>query len=331
MYSDIKIILYIVIFGFIVIGFYMLMQSITLVNSAKRNMSRLYSRLHSKNERRVKQIEADRRRYGTTSASGKDGGLSKLLQHLDNVLVYSGMSIKYHWLNTSTYIVLMIVLSSIVFLLGLAMTTHILVGAIAALLVLLVPYTYMVHLCDVNYRNTENQMQFFVNMVANNSMVTNDIVTVLEDSAKYVNEPICSAIYRAVATSTITGNKDDCIRQLTRELEHPLFVRFIRNLDMSSKNEADYRKVSSDYSEQVDVQIKSLTRLRAIFSNSRGEILLMLAMGFGLLAMVCSLTGATVWQAFVDMSSSVVGILCLVVWGTVQVVTLLYVLIGMRR
>ncbi len=332
MYSGVRILLYIVIFSFVVIGFYMLMQSITLINSARRNMGKIYSQLHSKNEKRVKQIEADRRRYGTTSAtSGKESKFSRILQHVDDVLIYSGMSIKYHWLNTATYIVLMIVLSAGAFFLFLIVTTRILVGGIAALLVIVIPYAYMVHLSDVNYKNTENQMQFFVNMVSNNSMITNDITTVLEDTAQYVNEPIRSAIYRAISTTTITGNKDDCIRQLTREIEHPLFVRFIRNLDMSSKNEADYRKVSSDYSEQVDEQIKALTRLRALFSNARGEILLMLGMGIGLLAMVCSLTEKTMVQAFAEMSSSIVGVLCLILWGSVQLFTLLYVLVGMRR
>ena len=63
-----------------------------------------------------------------------------------------------------------------------------------------------------------------------------DLVNVLEMAVPFVTSPIKGAILRAVSTARIKGDQNEAVWQLEREIEHPLFRSFIRNLDICSKN-----------------------------------------------------------------------------------------------
>lgn len=318
------------IFILFAVGFYLLLRSISLIEAAKLNMEKLMTQLYTHNDRRVSQIERQRRQYGT-SANGKEGFFTGLLRKLDNLLIYSELSIKYEWLNASIYIILNIVLVAAVFLLAYILWGSFLGAVILAVTAVAAPLGYMSHLSNANYRQTEEQLKFFINVVSSNSMATNDIITVLEMSAPHIGNPIRNAVYRAVASSRVSGKSDDCIWQLTREMEHPLFVSFIRNLDICSKNDADYRNVAKDFAMQADQSIKELEKQRAIYSNSRVEISIMFVIGIVLSYMVCGFAENDLIGIIVEMSQSSIGIVCLLIECILFGSTLLYLLFGKRR
>jgi len=328
---------YVLVICCIVFGIYQLLQSITLINAAKQNMQRIYTQLREKDEKRIAELEKERRQFGTTSGrpDSKESLLSRFLQRIDDVIIYSEAGIHYRWLNTMTYVVLSILLFAVVTLIGMLFTGNILIGLIIGIVVVLVPYVIMVHFSDKNYKATENNLSFFINMVANSSLVTNDIVTVLKEASQFSVNPIRSAINRALASSELAESSADkravFVSQLVREIEHPLFVRFIRNLELSSRNDADFHSVAKDYGRQLETNLASLERQRAIFANGRNEILLLAVMGLFIMPQATETVDMTFLQAISAMFDSALGILVFVIEIAIYGGTALYLLVGQRR
>lgn len=333
----IEILVCFLIFVLLFIGFYMLFRSVTIINSARKNMEKIYFKLHEQNEIRVSQLELERRMYGTASANPdkKTNILERFLQRIDDVLIYSGMSIRHIWLNTSTYIVLSVLGGALIALIAMALWGNVLVTVLLSLSGVLIPYIYMVIHCDKNYKDTEKQLIYFINVIANNSLVTNNVVSVLDSTAKYANEPIKGAVNRALAASKLSENKENsinvCIEQLTREIEHPMFVRFIRNLEICSRNNADYRSVARDFSKQAQSAIETLEKQRAMFANIRNLCLMMYVIGMMMISSACDEAEVGLFKVVQDLMETPIGILflaieCLVIGGTA-----IYLLIGSRR
>lgn len=324
---------YVFVFGFLVFGIYMLFRSITIIDAAKKNMRRLYSELHERNETRVTQIEAERRKYGTITkkANKKYSRFAMFLMRLDDLIIYSGYGIRYKWLNTSTYIVLSTTAGCLVFLVCMVLFHGVLGPLVLALLVVLLPYVHMSSEANRNYKRTEEQLEFFINMVSNNSMTTNDLVAILEKTAPYMAQPLRGALERAVSLSRINSNPYECIRVLTREIEHPIFKRFIRNLELCSRNDANYHNITKDFSKQLEISLRSVERMRAIYANNRAEILMLLLMGVGMLPLCCNMMETSFVKVIIGMTSSMGGMLILGLLTMIYGGTLLYLLIGMRR
>lgn len=324
-------VIWVIIVSLLFVGIFLLLQSISFIDAARRNMNRIMGELHKKDDMRVKDAELKRRRYGTTSGSGaKEGLVSRMLKKVDDKLVYSEFSIQHAWLNASVYLIFSLVAGAGVLLLGLILV-NLPVGILLAFTVVIGPYAYLTHQANKNYHNTEMQLQFFINLVASNSVASSDIMTVLEMSAPYVSNPIKGAIYRAISTARLSGKSDDAVWQLTREIEHPIFVNFIRNLDICAKHDADFRSVAKDFALQADQQVSSLEKLRAIFDNARNEILLMIVVGVVLSFMVARFCGLSLFSVLEEMTHSAGGMICITIECLIYACTAVYVLLGRRR
>ncbi len=322
---------WIIIVVLLAIGFYLLFRAMSIIDIAKVNMNHLMSDLRERRAATVRRTEAARRRYGSTSENGKDMGLfTRFLSTIDNRLVWSGVAISHPWINAGFYITGMLVLSTLVFGLGLVMVNWI-VGLIAAGLVIILPITYITVQTNRAYHNTEMQLKFFISLVSSNSVMASDLVNVLEMAASYMTNPVRGAILRAVNTVRVKGNPDEAVWQLEREIEHPLFKSFIRNLDICSKNDGDFRSVSKDFAVQAEQSLTQLEKERAIFSAARSEVILMVCIGLVLSFLSAKFCERDLFQVLAEMQYSSMGILILVIEIIIYLATIGYILLGKRR
>lgn len=318
-----------VVFALLATGFWLLFESLILKEKIKANVDKVYKELAEKNEKRVKDLELERRRYGNIDS--KKNFLEKRLDKLDHMLVYSGFSVKLGWLNTSTYVVLNVVGCGLVFLVTYVLTTNLVLAVIFAVTPMMAIYLWMSSICDRRYKIVEGQLSFCVNMVANISGSTNDLVTVFDGVAGYMGEPLRNAMKRAVSVAGMTGSAADCVNVLAREIEHPLFIRFIRNLEICAKADADYKNVARDYAPQVERYVRAAERKRAIFANGRNQILLLVGLGIGLIYASCDALGAGFTVTINAMMQSLLGMTVLIFEGLLFGGAILYAIFGMRR
>lgn len=329
---SIKIILYIVILGLLFLGFYQLFRSIVLKDKIKQNMDKVYTKLASKDKKRISDIERERREYGTVG--GKNGNtMNKMLDKVDNLLIYSEASVRRPWLNTSTFIVLEVIGFCITFLIILLFIGNIVGAILLGFVAVCIPFVVMSVKADAAYKNTEKQMTLCVNIVSNMSMSTSNMVTVIKEVSPYMTYPLSGAMQRAVSAANLTGDDSECIRKLSREIEHPMFVRFIRHLEICAKNDSDFKSVAKDYSEQVDTALKNSRRMKAIFDNGRGNILTLIGVSVLMIIMMASYTDGSggVIGMLVDMSHDFFGAVVLIFTGIIYLCAFLYMMLGMRR
>lgn len=318
------------IFLMLIFGFYTLFRAAAMIDRARMNMNRIMLQLREKKEASVKKAEAQRRQYGSTSEDGKDPGFfTKILIDVDNRLLWSGISVERPWFNSSVYITVTMVLAVIAFAIVLVFFNWIVAAAAAGVLVIL-PYAYVTILVNQNYHNTETQLKFFISLVSSNSAMASDLINVLEMAAPYVTNPIRGAILRAASTARVKGIEEG-IWQIEREIEHPLFRSFIRNLDICSINDGDFRSVAKDFSAQAEQSIAQLEKQRAIFANARNEVILMVGVGVALSFMSANFCERDLFEVIAEMSHSLLGIAIIFLELAIYLATLGYILLGKKR
>lgn len=318
-----------VVFILLSVGFGLLFESLILKEKIKANMDKVYKGLAEKNDKRVKDLEIERRRYGNIDS--KKNFFEKRMDKLDHLLVYSGFSVKVGWLNTSTYIVVNVVGGALLFLVTFVLTNNLVLAAVFAAVPILAVYFWMCSISDKRYKTVEGQLSFCVNMVANVSGSTNDLVTVFDSVSGYMGEPLRTAMKRAVSVAGMTGSAADCVNVLAREIEHPLFIRFVRNLEICAKADADYKNVARDYAPQVERYVRASERKRAIFANGRNQILLLAGLGVGLIYASCDALGTGFSATINGMMQSMLGTVVLIFEGLLFSGAILYAIFGMRR
>lgn len=318
-----------IVFLLLVVGFTLLFQSLILKERIKANVDKVYAQLAERNDKRVRDLELQRRRYGNIDTN--KNAIEKYMDKLDRMLIYSGFSVKIGWLNTSTYIVLNVIGGSLIFLVTFVITSNLVLAVLLAVIPVLALLFWMMSICDQKYKSVEGQLSFCVNMVANVSGNTNDLVTVFDQVAPYLGEPLRSSIQRAVSVAGMTGSSADCVNMLAREIEHPLFIRFVRNLEICAKADADYKNVARDYAPQVERFVRAAERRRAIFANGRSQILLLTALGVGLIYASCDALGAGFAETMQGMLNSTLGTIVLIFEGILFASAILYSIFGMRR
>ncbi len=327
---SVKLLFYIAILGLLFLAYYQLFRSIVLKDKIKQNMDRVYTKLASKDKKRISDIEKERREYGTVG--GKNGNaFNKILDKIDNLLIYSGVGITYPWLNTSTLIALEVLGLCLIFLILILFVGNIVVSVLVSCVFAVIPFLVLSVKADEAYRCTEKQMTLCVNIVSNMSVSTNNIVTVIKEVAPYMAYPLAGAMERAVSTANLTGDDSSCVRQLTREIEHPMFVRFLRHLEICSKNDSDFKSVAKDYAVQVDAALKNARRMKAIFDNGKASIISLIGISLVMIGMMAGYTDSGIGEMLVNMSHDLFGAVILIFTGMVYLAAVLYIVLGMRR
>lgn len=314
----------------LILGIFSVLRSVSLISAAKKNFYKIVAELHERDEKRVAEAELERRISGTVSSGDNDGFAVKLFNAVDDKLVYSGLSIKYSWLNASVYIIGTLLISVIALMVG-VLANGLVVGLILLIVTMFLPYIIISNKAYKNYLATERQLVFFINLISSNAVASGDLLTILKRVEPRTVNPIKDALYRANATAQLTGKGEDGIYQLIREVEYPLFKEFIRNLDICGKQDADYRAVAKDFAKQAEAQLRAIERQRAIFINARSEVLLMMGLGVLLSFMTASFSETSLFQIIKDMQHSLLGLACLVAQVIIYSSSLIYVLVGKRK
>lgn len=319
------------IFILLVVGFFLLFRAAAMIDSARINMNHIMMSFRERKDASVKKAEVARRQYGSTTVDGKDPGLlTKILTDVDNRLVWSGVSIEKPWFTSSIYLTVTVVSAAIAFGITMLLCNWIIAAVVSGLVVIL-PYAYITVLVNQAYHNTETQLKFFISLVSSNSAMASDLINVLEMAAPYVTNPIRGAILRAASTARVRGNLEEGIWQLEREIEHPLFRSFIRNLDICSVNDGDFRSVAKDFSVQAEQSIAQLEKQRAIFANARNEVILMVCVGVALSFMSANFCERDLFEVVGEMMHSMLGIIIIFIELLIYLATLGYILVGKKR
>ena len=220
-----------------------------------------------------------------------EGEVKGFINRIDHDLMYSGLKIKYKWLQSEMYITIQAIAYLQIFLVVQTIARNMLAGlAIVAILAVLQKVVIQT-LSHLQYSRTEATLLQFMNIIENFAMQSDDLINILDRSSYYLDEPIKSQIVHAVIEARNTGDSMTALKNLQDGIQHQFFKQFIRNLEVCSRYDTNYKDIIQDSRHVLEVELKNEKERQAIYANGRAEILAMLLCGVACIFLMGGITG----------------------------------------
>ena len=170
-------------------------------------------------------------------------------------------------------------------------------------------------------KKTEAELLPFLNVIDNFSKGDQDLFHILEKAGNYLREPLKSAVLECSTHASHTGKRYEAIQELIYRIEHPKFQELMHNLDICSRNEANYSEVLGDMRESLMNYLSNRREEESILREGKIQILLIIFLGIPMIGMLRGITGIS----FVSMTDNVFGRLVIGYW----ILLLLFILYQM--
>lgn len=98
------------------------------------------------------------------------------------------------------------------------------------------------------------------------------------------------------------------LRNLEDSIEHPFFKKLIRNLEISSRHNANYKDIITECRYQLDEAASNAKKLEKIYKDGRHDIILVIIAGTACVIMALTgMLGYPVGEFFSQMWDSIMG------------------------
>lgn len=157
--------------------------------------------------------------------------------------------------------------------------------------------------CIRRMNRTESELLAFLNIVDNFSMAEQDLFRILGNAGEYLKEPLGSALKECSIRAVQTGNRFEATQELICRIGHPKFQEMIQNLEICSRNEANYSEVLADLRESMTAYLSARREEKSILREGKIQIMLIVLMGIPMIMMLTAITGVPISS----MASSPIG------------------------
>lgn len=244
-------------------------------NSLRQSLTLMYDRINSLSGHREQIGMHFKALYGNM---GKKG----FIAHIADNLEYSGLTTRFAWLTPELYIVILIAESALVSIIAGIFSGKLYAGFFMAFTLWMLSEAVFSLLRNYRYRKEEEQLMAFVNSVESCAAQSDDIIYILEKAAGMIEGPLSEALTHTVAMikSGIQGTV--ALRQLESRIEHGFFKTMIRNLEISSRNNANYREITAQCRKLLSEQLDNSKKLAQIYREAKIRLAIIM-----LCALVC--------------------------------------------
>lgn len=294
-------------------------------NTLRAGLYELYDRINSLSGSREEVGRRLKALYGNMVTRG-------FITHVAENLEYSGAAGRFDRVTPELYIAAMIVLSSAMFGVGSVLSGRWYVGIIFSVLPWLVCEYVFARARDYRYRREEQELLAFVNCVESCAAQSDDIIYILEKSASMIEGPLSDELLHTVSKvkSGIRGTV--ALKELENRVEHAFFKTLIRNLEISSRNNANYREITAQCRSLLTEQLDSSKRLEGIYREAEIRLGMILVCAFICLEIMSqAILDMRLSDMFVMFSEDIIGSLLIVVISVVLMVTVYFAFISGKR
>lgn len=238
-----------------------------------------------------------------------------LMLRWDQVYSQSTIQNRFPNLNTGMYSGLLLATASIAGICGLLLFvkkpgTGILLGLLLFSGVLAGGIFYVNLLRRKRLYQTEMELVPFLNIVDNFSKSEHDLFQIFELSVPYLKEPLRSAIAECSRQAATTGNRMEAVRDLLYRIEHPRFREMIQNLEICSKNDANYAAILKDMRDGLSAYMTSRKEAAGILKQGQIQMIVILLLGIPMVAML----GVVTQVPLTDMVHTLFGRIVIGYW-----------------
>lgn len=292
-------------------------------NSLKLTVNELYDRISNMSGCRE---EVGRRLAALYGNMGRKG----LIAHISDNIEYSGVSSILPGLTPELYILIMLMLSAAAFVLTGVISGNIYYGIPAATAPWVVSEMFFSLLRNYRYRREEEQLLTLVNSIENSAAESDDIIYILEKAAAMTAGPIHDELWHTVTMVKSGLQGTVALGQLESRIEHTFFKTLIRNLEISSRNNANYREITMQCRTLLTEQLDNTKKLEEIYREARIRLIVIY-----LCALVCleimarTMLGMSLKDMLLMFSRSTIGCCLIVMIAGALLMTVYFILTKM--
>lgn len=317
-------ILHVCIFGVMLYGNYRGLEYLVTERVLRRNIEDLYSNLYGIAVARRKSEAELQAMYGNRAKAS-------FIDRLDEALTYSGIAFKYNWLTTELCIVILVITNLIVFV-TVIIISNFFAAVVSCAVVDSIFVLYINRNRKKNYEEVEGGLISFVNTIDAYSATTSDLVTLLERSINSVDGILREYIIQAIDNARNKGDLSWALSVCEQRVEHPLFKMLIRNLNLASRNTANYSEIIKGCRQRLQEELTNTQKIKAIYSSLRNQMLTLLFMGlFGIYLAANFIANIGVVKLLEDMWRKPIGMLIIVYMAAVLIALIYFAFIRQDR
>lgn len=256
-------------------------------STLRRSVERVYKRLSEKNKERSIERTKEILTYG--NATDKT-----LLSKMDNLITYSGLADKFRWINTETVLTVVIILDVLILLGVSVVEADIIMGICTAIIADTLMVIVLMLMGNRQYIKVEDALPQFMGCIENFSSVSNDIITILDKSKRYIDPILRPAVARCIIDASNSGNQTAALARLEDSFQHKYWKMCIRNISICSRYSCNYTETIENMKDIIDEYISYEKERREQYRNSRILIVFMIAIGIYALNKCCTICGIQV-------------------------------------
>ncbi len=247
------------------ISMYCFFSYISKVHVIKENINRLYGDLENHIAVRKRSLQEYETLYGNRLKKG-------WLVRVEELLKYSGILRKCRFLSTELFILGVMAIELLVFWLVLWFFSLWYIAAICVVGMYLIILGWLNYRRRQQYQKVSEEMLPFVNMIANYAGATDDIISILERTAYEIKEPLKEILIECCNRARHSGNVSMELKWLKDEVEYPFFKTIIYNLELVSRNEADYKGIVDECRELLQNNLENMKELERINEDANSQL-----------------------------------------------------------
>ena len=204
------------------------------------------------------------------------------IAHISDNIEYSGVGSILPGLTPELYMLIMLMLSVAAYVLAGFISGNIYYGIPAAAVPWVAGEIFFSMLRNYRYRREEEQLLTLVNSIESCAAESDDIIYILEKAAAMTAGPIHDELWHTVTMVKSGLQGAVALGQLESRIEHAFFKTLIRNLEISSRNNANYREITMQCRSLLTEQLDNTKKLEEIYREARIRLIVIF-----LCAIVC--------------------------------------------
>lgn len=232
----------------------------------RKGIEAVYSRMEKASSDREENEKQMRVMYGDTKAKG-------LLNKLEIDFRYAGLIKGKVTFELVSLIAMIIIVAVIV--VAWTMTGNAYLTVVSSVVLVLIAKVIVDNMIGARYRKIDKELLSFINAISNYCLVGDNLVDILDKAANSMSGIIRNEVNSAVNVIRVKGETSVVLKELEVNNPHPFFKTLIRNLEIASRNKANYLEVVDGCRHMLEITRENEKQLSRVKSDSRVTLLVL--------------------------------------------------------
>lgn len=151
-----------------------------------------------------------------------------------------------------------------------------------------------------NLRRTEENLTKLMDFLGNYSATSGDVVAILKQVGRYMEEPVKSVLDMCCHEASTTGDVSMALRLMAERIEHPKFKELVRNMEVSIRYCADFSILADNSRRSLREYLRVSGERKGMIREAVMNLTILLGMSFVVLLTVEKLTGVGMRQLLAE-------------------------------